>query len=167
MPVSCCGALGPGSSPRRSVPGPAGVRACLGQPSASDGLKMLRSSFSLEGVEERDEEQEDDGEDQRDGGIPFIINRGGLPVNPETWEQMWHHVTRIHPDGGALGRRIRGTSDLPKVELSLTPEQLRASRHCSADPHDTRVGFGSLFPPLKEGIVSQFRIMGKSRAARH
>ncbi|KAK7142949.1 hypothetical protein R3I94_012333 [Phoxinus phoxinus] len=121
MPVSCCGALGPGSSPRRSVQGPAGVRACLGQPSASDGLKMLRSSFSLEGVEERDEEQEEDGEDQRDGGIPFIINRGGLPVNPDTWEQMWHHVSRIHPDGGALGERIRGTSDLPKIPVPSVP----------------------------------------------
>ncbi|KAG1936412.1 tubulinyl-Tyr carboxypeptidase 1 [Pimephales promelas] len=121
MPVSCCGALGPGSSPRRSVPGPAGVRACLGQPSASDGLKMLRSSFSLEGVEERDEDQEEDGEDQRDGGVPFIINRGGLPVNPDTWEQMWHHVTRIHPDGGALGGRIRGTSDLPKIPVPSVP----------------------------------------------
>lgn len=74
----------------------------------------------LEGVEERDEEQEDEGEDLRDGGIPFIINRGGLPINQETWEQMWRHVARIHPDGEAVSRRIRGTGDLPKVQLSFT-----------------------------------------------
>ncbi len=77
---------------------------------------MLRTAFSLEGVEERDEE--DEGEDLRDGGIPFIINRGGLPINEETWEQMWRHVARIHPDGEAVSRRIRGTGDLPKVGLS-------------------------------------------------
>ncbi len=73
----------------------------------------------LEGVEERDEEQEDEGEDLRDGGIPFIINRGGLPINQETWEQMWRHVARIHPDGEAVSGRIRGTGDLPKVQLNV------------------------------------------------
>ncbi|XP_067223495.1 tubulinyl-Tyr carboxypeptidase 1 isoform X3 [Chanodichthys erythropterus] len=121
MPVSCCGALHHGSSPRRIVHSQAGIRTCLSQPRASVGLKMLRTAFSLEGVEERDEEQEDDGEDQRDGGIPFIINRGGLPVNEETWEKMWQHVARIHPDGEALGRRIRGTSDLPKIPVPSVP----------------------------------------------
>ncbi|ROL46598.1 Vasohibin-1 [Anabarilius grahami] len=121
MPVSCCGALHHGSSPRRIVHSQAGIRTCLSQPCASVGLKMLRTAFSLEGVEERDEEQEDDGEDQRDGGIPFIINRGGLPVNEETWEKMWQHVARIHPDGEALGRRIRGTSDLPKIPVPSVP----------------------------------------------
>lgn len=85
---------------------------CLTQPCPSAGLKI-----SLEGVEERDEEPEDEGEDLRDGGVPFIINRGGLPVNEETWEQMWRHVARIHPDGEQLARRIRGTRDLPKVQI--------------------------------------------------
>ncbi|KAK1792932.1 hypothetical protein P4O66_001654 [Electrophorus voltai] len=81
---------------------------------------MLETSLSLEGVDDRDEEQEDE-EDLRDGGIPFIINRGGLPVNEETWEQMWRHVARIHPDGEAVGKRIRGATDLPKVPIPTVP----------------------------------------------
>lgn len=79
------------------------------------GLRMIRTAQSLGGVEDRDEEQEDEGEDLRDGGIPCIINRGGLPINEETWEQMWRHVARIHPDGENVGKRIWATSDLPKV----------------------------------------------------
>lgn len=79
---------------------------------------MLRSSASLGCDEEREEEQEDEGdEDLRDGGVPFFVNRSGLPVNEETWERMWRHVTRIHPEGDAVAKRIRGAIDLPKVDF--------------------------------------------------
>lgn len=103
----------------------AGIGICLSQPlskaKVTGGVSsMPRPAPSLEGVEERDEEQEDDGEeDLRDGGIPFIVNRGGLPVNEETWEQMWRHVTRIHPEGVEVEKRIRGSTDLPKVHTHL------------------------------------------------
>lgn len=104
----------------------AGIGICLSQPQSkakATGVSMLRPALSLEGVEERDEEQEDDGEeDLRDGGIPFIVNRGGLPVNGETWEQMWRHVTRIHPEGEEVEKRIRGATDLPKVHILLLPQ---------------------------------------------
>lgn len=75
---------------------------------------MLRATAGS--VEERDEEQEDEGDEElRDGGVPFYINRGGFPVDEETWERMWRHVARIHPNGEALGREVRGAADLPKV----------------------------------------------------
>lgn len=75
---------------------------------------MLRASEGL--PQEREEEQEDEGEEElRDGGVPFYVNRGGLPVDEETWERMWRHVARIHPNGEALGKEIRATADLPKV----------------------------------------------------
>ncbi|XP_051502235.1 tubulinyl-Tyr carboxypeptidase 1-like [Myxocyprinus asiaticus] len=124
MSMSCCGtSLHHCSSPRRIVQS-SGIRTCLNQPCASSssvGFRMLQTAVSLEGVEERDEEPEDEGEDLRDGGIPFIINRGGLPVNEETWEQMWRHVARIHPDGEAVGKRIRGICELPKIPTPSVP----------------------------------------------
>ncbi|XP_010877333.2 tubulinyl-Tyr carboxypeptidase 1 [Esox lucius] len=83
---------------------------------------MLRTTVGCVGVEERDEEQEDEGEeDLRDGGVPFFVNRGGLPVDEETWEQMWRHVARIHPNGEAIGKHIRGASDLPKIPTPSVP----------------------------------------------
>ncbi|KAG7509795.1 tubulinyl-Tyr carboxypeptidase 1 [Solea senegalensis] len=81
---------------------------------------MLRATVGS--VEERDEEQEDEGEDElRDGGVPFYVNRGGLPVDEETWERMWRHVARIHPSGEALGKEIRGATDLPKIPVPSVP----------------------------------------------
>ena len=79
---------------------------------------MLRAT--VDSVEERDEEQEDEGEEElRDGGVPFYVNRGGLPVDEETWERMWRHVARIHPGGEALAKDIRSATDHPKVKLSV------------------------------------------------
>lgn len=123
MPVTCCGSLYHCSSPRSFIQ-KSGFRTCVSQPCAStssDRHTMIRTAQSLGGGEERDEEQEDEGEDQRDGGIPFIINRGGLPINEETWEMMWRHVARIHPDGEAVAKRIRATSDLPKIPIPSVP----------------------------------------------
>ncbi|KAF3701295.1 Vasohibin-1 [Channa argus] len=74
---------------------------------------MLKATVNS--VEERDEEQEDEGDEElRDGGVPFYINRGGFPVDDETWERMWRHVARIHANGEALGKEIRGATDLPR-----------------------------------------------------
>ncbi|XP_045919408.1 tubulinyl-Tyr carboxypeptidase 1 [Micropterus dolomieu] len=81
---------------------------------------MLRPTASS--VQERDEEQEDEGEEElRDGGVPFYVNRGGLPVDEETWERMWRHVARIHPNGEALEKEIRRATDLPKIPMPSVP----------------------------------------------
>ncbi|XP_024910838.1 vasohibin-1 [Cynoglossus semilaevis] len=79
-------------------------------------------SATVSSVEERDDEQEDEGEEElRDGGVPFFVNRGGFPVEEETWERMWRHVVRIHPNGEALGKEIRGATDLPKIPVPSVP----------------------------------------------
>lgn len=75
-------------------------------------------------LQERDEEPEDDGEEElRDGGLPCNVNRGGFPVDEETWDRMWRHVAKIHPNREDLEKEIRGATDLPKV-TELTDVEL-------------------------------------------
>ncbi|XP_063295725.1 tubulinyl-Tyr carboxypeptidase 1 [Pelobates fuscus] len=56
-----------------------------------------------------------------DEGVPFFVNRGGLPVDEPTWERMWTYVARIHPDGENLAQSIRGAPELPRVPIPCVP----------------------------------------------
>ncbi|KAG2457909.1 VASH1 protein, partial [Polypterus senegalus] len=79
------------------------------------------SATGCEGVAQRGEEEQDDEgeEDLREGSAVLFVNRGGLPVDEATWERMWRHVARIHPEGEDLVRRIRGANDLPKTSFCV------------------------------------------------
>ncbi|RMC12409.1 hypothetical protein DUI87_09924 [Hirundo rustica rustica] len=116
------GGGGRGSS-RRAAAGKEGGRSRSAQPRAAGG------GGSGGGSEEEEQEQ------QRDGGSLFLVNKSGFPMDGQTWERMWGHVERVHPDGGAVAAAIRSATRLarpsvppvPNYKLSMSiPEWLQA-----------------------------------------
>ena len=55
-------------------------------------------------------------EDTREeNGVWFWVNKNGFPVDDQTWERMWDHVSKIHPEGYKMVSTVRGNTSLPPV----------------------------------------------------
>ena len=74
----------------------------------------------LESDEEEEQEDEKEGaQDECDGeGHQFRwwhVNKTGFPISEETWDRMWDHVIRVHPQGSRVAESIRGSPVVKKV----------------------------------------------------
>lgn len=52
-----------------------------------------------------------------ENGVLFWVNKSGFPIDNKTWDRMWDHVARIHPDGYDVMHRVRDKKDLPSVSF--------------------------------------------------
>lgn len=58
---------------------------------------------------------------QEENGVLFWINRSGFPMDERTWNRMWDHVARTHPDGTSMTEKIRNQVNLPQVAVPQPP----------------------------------------------
>ena len=91
------------------------------------GLMGLSSSDWDRGADDGGGEDE---EELTEDGVLFYVNQSGCPMDDRTWNRMWDHVAKIHPDGYSMIYKIRDKSDLPDVSLIFNKTKMM-----SPSPH--------------------------------
>ncbi|VDI61553.1 Hypothetical predicted protein [Mytilus galloprovincialis] len=80
-------------------------------------VKTVKSSKSRNGEEDVQEEN----------GVLFWVNKSGFPIDNKTWERMWDHVAKIHPDSFDMVRKVRNSGDLPQIPFQAPPINFQSS----------------------------------------
>nr|CAB3267598.1 vasohibin-1-like [Phallusia mammillata] len=63
----------------------------------------------------------DEEDNLEEGNLPFFVNKNGFPVEEATWERMWKHASKIHPDAKKEIEQIKGCSSLNDVPMPAVP----------------------------------------------
>lgn len=84
------------------------------------GKTMKRSGTQISSHDSKSRPSTVAKEDHREeNGVWFWVNKNGFPVDDMTWERMWDHVAKIHPEGHKMVSTVRGNSNHPQVLLPL------------------------------------------------
>ncbi|XP_041354149.1 tubulinyl-Tyr carboxypeptidase 1-like [Gigantopelta aegis] len=70
-------------------------------------------------------EMAEEEETQEEDGVLFWVNKNGFPIDETTWERMWNHASKIHPEGNSLSRNIM-KKHLPQIAFPSPPLSFQA-----------------------------------------
>ncbi|XP_046341883.1 tubulinyl-Tyr carboxypeptidase 1-like [Haliotis cracherodii] len=85
-------------------------------------IRMKSKSEKLK----RSQSLPDGDEVQEENGVLFWVNKSGFPIEDRTWQRMWDHVAKIHPEGHKMVQGVRQSKELvtipaPQAPLSFSP----------------------------------------------